>query len=147
MESGCVVWFSCCLYRLVFVLWVSLLQLPLFRHTMYCMVTSDVRHCVLWTYNYVTIHLVIHEQAVCAIKCAINHDRTLWAWLASKEFRGRSNETLIDLLANYIWNVICNLLTISVLYVTVARFSLSWYPLITRRCEILFAFALFTGSF
>jgi len=65
------VWLCCmvssCLYRLVFILWGRLLlQLPLFRHTMCCMVTSDVlKHCVLWTGNYVAIHLALYEQAMC----------------------------------------------------------------------------------
>ena len=80
---------SCCLYRLDFKFrGKPLLQLPRISGcTMCCVMTSDVlRHCVTRTGNCVTVYLLLLRTGRVAIKYVINHDHTLLARLASKEF-------------------------------------------------------------
>ena len=104
MESGCVCMVWCCLYRLVLVLWdMLLLQLPLFspHNVLHGDITCFDVLCAVNS-NCVAIHLVLYEQAMCHQVC----DQS-WSYIVSMASKqgirgggGRSNETLIDLLAN-----------------------------------------------
>lgn len=101
MESGSVVWFhvactgwfsyyeaGCCYNFPSFAT-----QCAAWWHQMFWSIVCCERATML-------LFIWCYTNRRCPIKYAINHDHTLWAWLASKEFGGRSNETLIDLLAN-----------------------------------------------